>query len=121
MTAAIVLLMMWSMLVLGTGSLINYLFGMTSIPIIINASGIVVLILEIIGILIGVIIFLIYVWSCKQTVKIERTVRNIKTKTKNKIDKMGKEQNDRVNEHKENVKNWYNDQWFAIEDTNDNN
>lgn len=120
MTAAVVLLAMWSMLVLGTGSLINYLFGMTAIPIVISASGIVVLILEIIGILIGVIIFLIYVWSCKQTVKIERTVRNIKTKTKNKINKMEKEYNDCVNERKQNVKNWYNDQWFAIEDVDDN-
>lgn len=128
MTLAVILLSIWILIVFGSGCLINHLFGLTGIISLMSVSGVIVTILEAIFILIGVIVFLIYLWSCNVTLKLE-----------SKIDKAGKKLNKQVTNLKEqnrehienlkdckdkavkNTKEWYNNSWFAIEDIDDDN
>lgn len=127
MTCAIILFSIWTAIVLGIGCLINYVAGCTGLAILISGTNIVVLILEVLAILIGLGFVLLYAWSCKVSAKIERKIDNKRRKIKQDSERAKKEINRTVKESKEEFKNsmeenkekmkeWYNKQWFAIED-----
>lgn len=116
MVMANILLSIWVVITLGTGCLLNYLAGLTGIEIIVSGSGIVVLILEIISILIGLAFWLLYRWSCGVTAYYGRKINKAKQNMKMKCSRTKNNINNYKETKQKQMKDWYDKQWFAVED-----
>lgn len=115
MTCAIVLFTIWVGILIGGGAALNYAASITNISAITTGMGIVILIIQIIGVLIGLFFVLLYSWSVKKSNQLESYLRKKKCNTKKCIKKKKQQIINSKNETKNKIKTWYNNQWFAIE------
>lgn len=115
MVCAIILFSIWTAIVIGTGAVINYTASLSNITAVINSTGIIVLVLQIIGIFIGLFFVLLYAWSVKKSNQLEAFLNKKKIKTKNSMIKTKQQITETKKETEQKIKSWYDRQWFAIE------
>lgn len=119
MTVATVLFSIWTILIISAGTFMNYLAGLSGMSMVISASSIIVTVLEIIMILIGLMFLLLYKWSCKKTYQMECFFNRKKKAAKRRYSNIKKNVNNYKDDQIVKAKQWYDDQWFALENLQD--
>lgn len=132
--SSIVLLASWWTILFFSGMGINHVAKLSNMDMVINGTATVVTVLQVIGVIISLIIFLIYLWSCKKSKQLETYMRKKKREirkatneakvnlnsslenTKSNLNAAKQSINDSINKSKADVKRWYDKQWWAIED-----
>lgn len=132
--SSIVLLASWWTILFFSGMGINHVAKLSNMDMVINGTATVVTVLQVIGVIISLIIFLIYLWSCKKSRQLEAYMRKKKREirkatneakvnlnsslesTKSNLNAAKQSINDSINKSKADVKRWYDKQWWAIED-----
>ena len=132
--SSIVLLASWWTILFFNGMGINHVAKLSNMDMVINGTATVVTVLQVIGVIISLIIFLIYLWSCKKSRQLETYMRKKKREirkatneakvnlnsslesTKSNLNAAKQSINNSINKSKADVKRWYDNQWWAIED-----
>ena len=116
---SVVFLLTWWLILLLGGIGINHLAVLSGVDIITSGVSILVIILQIIGVVISLFIFLLYCWSVKKSLQLETYCRKKKKCIKCGAHEVKTNINTTIDNTKTNVKHWYDKKWWAIENIQD--
>lgn len=115
MTCAIVLLILWWSILWFGGAGINYIAGLANYGLVSTGVATVVSVLQITGVIISIMIFLLYLWSVRKSKQLEEYLGRKKRCVIRKKNEAKENINSSITKTKKNVKDWYDKKWWAIE------